>query len=88
MGAHQFVGVALRSQNPLTIATVDENSPASRAGLKAGDVVTEFDGKSVKKYADLVTIIAAKHVHDRVPIRIVRNGAPPSKTIEIGERTE
>ena len=29
------------------VASVSENSPADKAGIKAGDIILEFDGKSV-----------------------------------------
>jgi hypothetical protein len=87
MGAHRWVGLKFSSDIPAAIGNVDENSPAFRAGLRTGDVVTQFDGKSVKKSRDFWTAVAVTSVNERVPIRVLRDGDPLSKTIEIGERT-
>jgi len=42
------------------IESVRENSPAARAGLKAGDVVTEIDGREIKNSSDLTRAINSK----------------------------
>jgi S1-C subfamily serine protease len=44
----------------ILIETVVENSPASRANLRAGDVIVEAEGKPVTNQIDLVKIINEK----------------------------
>lgn len=56
----------------LLIDQVVENSPAAKAGLKAGDVIVEVDGKSVNNTFDLVKAINDKNEGD-VTLTIVRN---------------
>jgi len=51
---------------------VRENSPAARAGLKAGDIVTEVDGKAVKTNVDLIRAVGDKKEGD-VTLTIVRD---------------
>lgn len=42
------------------VNSVEQGSPADKAGLKAGDVLTEVDGKQIDDAADLVRVLAAK----------------------------
>jgi membrane-associated protease RseP (regulator of RpoE activity) len=55
------------------INNVREDSPAARAGLKAGDVIVEVDGKAVKGEWDLIRAIGEKKDGD-VSLTIVRAG--------------
>lgn len=64
-----YFGVA--SGEGLLISTVRENSPAAKAGLKAGDIITEADGKAVKNTADLIRALSDKKEGD-VNLTIVR----------------
>jgi membrane-associated protease RseP (regulator of RpoE activity) len=57
----------------LMINEVRENSPASKAGLKAGDIIVEANGKAVKGDFDLIGEISGKKEGD-VQITIVRDG--------------
>ena len=54
------------------ISEVRENSPAARAGLKAGDIVVEIDGKAVRGDGDLVRAMSEKKDGD-VTLTIVRD---------------
>jgi serine protease Do len=65
-----FFGVA--DGNGLLISNVRENSPAAKAGLKAGDVIVEVEGKSVKGDFDVVRTLNEKKEGD-VELTIVRD---------------
>lgn len=54
------------------VSDVRENSPAAKAGLRAGDIVTEIDGKAVKGQIDLIRGINEKKEGD-VTLTIVRD---------------
>lgn len=56
------------------VAEVIEGSPADKAGITAGDVITEFDGQQVNEDTQLSTLIGKKKVGDTVPITINREG--------------
>ena len=56
----------------LLINDVRENSPAAKAGLKAGDIITEVDGKEIKNNADLIRAINEKKEGD-VTLTIIRD---------------
>ena len=54
------------------ISEVRENSPAAKAGLKAGDIIVEVDGKSVGSDRDLIRAMGEKNQGD-VTLTIVRD---------------
>ena len=56
----------------ILINNVRENSPAAKAGLKAGDIITEIDGKEVKGNLDLVRGLSEKKEGD-VTLTIIRD---------------
>lgn len=88
MGAHRWLGMELRAVQSTVVSSVNEKSPAQRAGLRAGDIIKDFDGKPVQSYADLLSLLSTTHVHDKVRLQFVRNGNTQSATIEVGERPE
>jgi len=60
-------------QDGAIINNVRENSPAAKAGLKAGDIVVEVDGKPIKGEGDIMRAVREKKDGD-VTLTIVRNG--------------
>ncbi len=56
----------------LLIDNVRENSPAAKAGLKAGDIIVEADGKAVKAQIDLIRALGEKKDGD-VSLTIIRD---------------
>ena len=63
------------------ISNVRENSPASRAGLKAGDVVVEVDGKEVKNTFDLTRLVNEKK-EGAVNLTVIRNRSRINISVE------
>lgn len=66
----EYFGIA--DGKGLLINNVIENSPASRAGLRAGDVIVEIEGKAVANQMDLVRIVGEKKEGD-VSLTIIRD---------------
>ena len=60
--------------NGALVSSVIEGSPADKAGLKAGDVIVEFDGKKVAKATELPTLVANLPVGRDASIVVVRDG--------------
>jgi serine protease Do len=56
----------------LLVSSVEANSPAEKAGLKAGDIVTEADGQKVEDSDDLVRALSAKD-EGEVTLTVVRD---------------
>ncbi len=53
-------------------ADIREGSPAAKAGLKAGDVLVEFDGKPIENLYDFTYALRAKQPGDEVLVRVMR----------------
>lgn len=68
------------------VSDVSEGSPAAKAGLRAGDVVTQVDGKKVDSSRDLRSAIRQKKANDQVRVDFVRNGAPQHVFVAVEER--
>ena len=60
-------------ESGVMIDDVRENSPAAKAGLKAGDIITEIEGKAVRGDGDLIRAIGEKKEGD-ISLTIVRSG--------------
>ena len=56
------------------VSAVMEGSPADKAGVKAGDVIVEFNGKKIPKATDLPGLVADVPVGKDVPMVVVREG--------------
>jgi serine protease Do len=64
------------------------DTPAARAGLKSGDVITSFDGKPVKSSRQLTDAVAATPVGKSVLVDFIRAGRPESITVDVAQRPE
>jgi len=70
------------------VAGVVKGDPAHKAGLKAGDVVVEFDGREVRSDRDLVSIVGNTPVGRTVALKVVRDGKTVSLEVKIAKRAE
>ena len=66
------------------VASVAEGSPAMKAGLKAGDVITEFGGRKVARSEELPRAVAETQSGREVPVTVVRDGKPRTLTVKVG----
>jgi len=53
-------------------ADIREGSPAAKAGLKAADVLVEFDGKPIQNLYDFTYALQAKKPGDVVKVKVMR----------------
>jgi serine protease Do/serine protease DegQ len=58
------------------VTQVVEASAAAKAGVRAGDVITQVNGQAVKSHTELRNAIALMRVGDRVEIGLMRDGQP------------
>ncbi len=58
----------------IKILTVEKNSPAEKAGLKAGDIIIEFDGKKIKDPREGLKWIRETQAGKRIPLKVLRKG--------------
>jgi serine protease Do len=66
------------------IYSINSGSPAEEAGLRQGDIITEFDGKAITHYSKLSEYLSDCAPGDEVQIKIYRNGREYDGTVKIG----
>src|SRR6266446_2343595 len=71
----------------VVIEAVEPGSPAEKAGLKGGDVITSVNGRAVKTGNDLVNPIALAPIGSKVKLSYIRDRAQKETTAEVGDRT-
>jgi putative serine protease PepD len=72
------------SSSGAVIAEITANGPAEEAGLRAGDVITELDGRAIADYTELVVAIRDKAVGDNVVLTIDRGGDSQQVAVTLG----
>tara|TARA_B100001123_G_scaffold431900_1_gene554046 strand:- start:1451 stop:2863 length:1413 start_codon:yes stop_codon:yes gene_type:complete len=66
------------------VASVADESPSDKAGIKAGDIILEFDGQNINEMNELPRIVAETDVGKVVNIKIWRNKKEINKKITLG----
>ena len=74
----------LKKPEGALVASVGKNSPAEKAGIKAGDIILEFDGKKINTMKKLPNVVAATEVGKSVELKIWRNKKLISKRLTLG----
>jgi serine protease Do len=69
-----FQDFGLKSRAGAVVSQVTSNGPAEKAGVKPGDVVTEFNGRSVANTTDLQKMVSASKPGTSVALKVMRNG--------------
>ncbi|MGI9195072.1 MAG: S1C family serine protease [Candidatus Nanopelagicus sp.] len=62
---------------------ITPGGPADKVGLKAGDVIIEFDGAEVDNSDELIVMIRSKSVGDKVKIKYKRNNLTKEATVTL-----
>ena len=75
----------LKSLDGALISDVNEDTPADKAGLKAGDVVIAFNGEDVLDSNDLRNAVGLVQPGTRADITFLRDGSRRTTRIEIAE---
>jgi len=97
LGVHMYTvtpdiarSLGLPSAQGALVSQVSRGSPAEKAGIRTGDVITSVNGKPVKSNADLRNAIGLLSVGDKVEVGFLRDGKPQRVTatlIEFGSQT-
>ena len=66
------------------VASVAENSPSEKGGIKAGDIILEFNGVRINQMKELPAIVAKTKVGTRVKVKVWRNKKEITKNILLG----
>jgi serine protease Do len=80
--ARQF---GVKDSQGALVGEVEANSPASRAGLKTGDIILEVDGHSVYDANQLRNMISSMRPDSNVNLKIWRDGAQRTLPVTLGE---
>jgi membrane-associated protease RseP (regulator of RpoE activity) len=99
VGPRGFIGLQLQDiapslrahygaprENGVLVEEVVADSPAARAGVQVGDVITAVDGDSTRYSGDVSRAIRGKKAGDTVELELVRDRAPRKVTVTIEER--
>ena len=75
----------LNEESGALVGDVISGSPAEKAGIKAGDIIIEFNGKAIKEMSELPRQVAAIPVGKTVDVKVLRNGEPVVVKAQIQE---
>ena len=78
--------IGLEKPEGAYIKRVDPATPASRAGLRAGDVILEFDGAKVRGAKDIFFKVAEVDPGTKVSVRVLRMREPKIFEVTLTER--
>ena len=80
--------LGLASTAGAIVSTVDANSPAEKAGLKPGDVITAVNGKNIRSSLDLRNKIGLMPIGEIVSLELIRKGKPLTTRVKIAKPLE
>lgn len=87
LGTNPITLKSLGAPYGVVIAGVEPGSPAEKAGLKGGDVITSVNGQPIKTGNDLVNPIAQATIGSKVKLSYVRDRAQKETTATVEDRT-
>jgi len=71
----------ISTRNGALIADVVKDSPAQDAGMQEGDVIVEFNGRSIMNTANLKNVVSLSAPESTNRVKVIRNGSP--KTVKV-----
>lgn len=80
--------VGLANTHGALVTEPTKDSPADKAGIKSGDVITKVDGKDITNALDLSRTIAGKNPGSKVDVTVWRDGKEQNFTITLGKLDE
>ncbi len=70
------------------INNVEEDAPADKAGLKAGDIVLKVDEHPIENYNELAYLVGLQRPGSKVKLEIARQGKRKTVTVKVGSRAD
>ena len=93
---HAFIGIQISDVTPdnakffqmnkaegALISEVEPDAPGAKAGLRTGDVITEFDGKPVTDAGQLQMIVGQKRPGETIHLQVMRDSKPMSVAVKL-----
>ena len=80
--------LGLKSPHGALVAETTKGGPAEHAGIRAGDVIVEFNGKEIKDSADLPLQVASVAPGKTVEVKILRDSKEMTLPLTVGEMKE
>ena len=74
----------LRRATGALISNMDPEGPAARSGLEVGDIILEFDGRTIGESGDLPPLVGRTEPGSEVPVVVMRRGDERTIDVEIG----
>lgn len=81
-------GLGAKSAAGALVSASQSGSPAEKAGIQTGDVITEVNGTEVKDARDLAQKIAAISPGSEVTLKVLRDGKSETMTVKVGRLEE
>jgi len=78
----------LKQPTGALVSNVEPGSPASRAGIEAGDVILKFDGQTVGSSGDLPAVVGNSAPGQQAKLEVWRKGATRELTVTLGKTTD
>jgi serine protease Do len=75
----------LKERKGALIGLVTRGGPAAKAGIQPGDVILEFNGKSVRNRDELVSTVVATKPGSTVPVKVMRDRQEKTLTLTVDE---
>jgi serine protease Do len=76
----------LPSTDGALVGSVEDDTPAGRAGIQHGDIIVGVDGRKVTTTRDLINYVSAKGPNASVSLSVLRNGQKLERNVKLGER--
>jgi serine protease Do len=97
--AHGYLGVRIQELTPelaeqfgvpnqtgAVVSEVTANSPAEKAGLRNGDIIVKFNGRSLKGMQDFRNRVADSPVDSKIELVVIRGGKETPVSVAVAER--
>jgi hypothetical protein len=75
-----------QTENGVKFSDVKPNSPAAKAGLKAGDIMIQFGDKPIKNLYDFTDALRRSKVGDVVEVKVLRDGQSVTASVRLEQR--
>lgn len=83
-----LAGLGVQSDTGVLVNRVERDSPAAKAGIETGDVITSIDGRKVRTPGELVAAIGSAEPGRVIDLRTVRDGVEQRMQATLAERQD